>query len=144
MAHAGVFPLVRQGSAVSSGGLVADGPEQRQHHVADHPAERQGGSASSGGRRLHAPGQTNSDLMGVKDHRFQSVAGSKLRSLLKCLQTEHDSFVTELSTVLKKKTKTKKKRGTLVVIPLVPADASTSDSELLSNFSLNVRGFLHK
>lgn len=111
--------------------------------MADHPAERQGGSASSGGRRLHAPGQTNSDLMGVKHHRFQSVAGSKLRSLLKCLQTELDSFVTELSTVFKKK-QTKKKRGTLVVIPLVPADASTSDSELLSNFSLNVRGFLHK
>ncbi|XP_069562697.1 serine/threonine-protein phosphatase PGAM5, mitochondrial isoform X3 [Brachyistius frenatus] len=80
------------GPPVSSGGLVTYGLEQRQHHVAHHPAQRQGGPENSGGRGIHAPGQTNADLMaptrGEGSHRERSrFAGSKSSVfLLKCLE----------------------------------------------------------
>lgn len=78
-----------QGSAVSSRGLVEDEPEQRQHHVANHPAQRPGGAAGPGGRRLHATGQTDSHLTAsVHGRQDQSVAGSLLTFLLKCLETQ--------------------------------------------------------
>ncbi|XP_026178147.1 serine/threonine-protein phosphatase PGAM5, mitochondrial isoform X3 [Mastacembelus armatus] len=52
------------GSAVSSRRLVTYGLEQRQHHMAHHPPKRQGGPQNSRRCRIHAPGQTNTDLRG--------------------------------------------------------------------------------
>ncbi|XP_043094712.1 serine/threonine-protein phosphatase PGAM5, mitochondrial isoform X5 [Puntigrus tetrazona] len=42
------------GPAVSSGGLAEDGPEQRQHHLADGSTQRPRGSPSAGRLGLHA------------------------------------------------------------------------------------------
>ncbi|XP_078106162.1 serine/threonine-protein phosphatase PGAM5, mitochondrial isoform X5 [Sander vitreus] len=58
------------GSAVSSRGLATYGLEQRQHHVAHHPSKRQGGPQNPGRRRIHAPGQTNTDLTAPTQGRF--------------------------------------------------------------------------
>lgn len=64
------FFLSPQGSAVSSRGLATYGLEQWQHHVAHHPSKRQGGPQNPGRRRIHAPGQTNTDLTAPTHGRF--------------------------------------------------------------------------
>lgn len=79
-AHPGLsspLPSLQQGSAVSSGGLAADGPEQRQHHVADHPAQRPGGAEGPGGRRLHAPRQNESHLTASQPAGFNRSQGHR-------------------------------------------------------------------
>ena len=87
--------LVSQGPAVSSWGLVTHGFEQRQHHMAHHPTKRQGGPQNSGRCRIHAPRQTDADLMTPRPppthtHSPQSFWDSDRPQghfLLKCLET---------------------------------------------------------
>nr|XP_046241709.1 serine/threonine-protein phosphatase PGAM5, mitochondrial isoform X2 [Scatophagus argus] len=79
------------GSAVSSRRLVTYGLEQRQHHMAHHPPEWKGGPQSFGRCRIHASGQTNTDLMaqhttvpGTQSSAQLVGRGAKLSFLLKC------------------------------------------------------------
>ncbi|XP_041691685.1 serine/threonine-protein phosphatase PGAM5, mitochondrial isoform X2 [Coregonus clupeaformis] len=50
------------GPAISPGGLAEDWAEQRHHHLAHCAPQRQGGTEDTGRLRVHAPGQTHTDL----------------------------------------------------------------------------------